>query len=144
MLNEVRLIGHVGNDTEVKEGDDWNISTFSLATTESWKDKDSCERKTATEWHNIVTNNNTAKVVSEYVKKRSFLLVCGKLKTRTYEKDGDKRYITEIYCSSLTMLGKKDSQSSDEKARQQVTAAYQQPPIQQQSDFTEQGDDLPF
>ena len=88
--------------------------SFSLATTDSWKDKATGERKSATEWHNIVVKNEgLVGIVEKYVKKGSKLHIEGKLETRTYEKDGSKRYVTEIvlypYSGEIVLLDAKDA-----------------------------------
>ena len=95
-LNKVQLIGNLGNDPDIiNEG---KIAKFSLATSESWKDKASGERKTKTEWHNIVVyNEGLVGVIQQYVKKGSKVYVEGQLQTRKWEdKDGVTKYTTEI------------------------------------------------
>ena len=95
-LNKVQLIGNLGNDPDIiNEG---KIAKFSLATSESWKDKTSGERKTKTEWHNIVVyNEGLVGVIQQYVKKGSKVYVEGQLQTRKWEdKDGVTKYTTEI------------------------------------------------
>jgi single-strand DNA-binding protein len=97
-INKVTLLGNVGKDPEIKtfpSGD--KVANFSLATTESWKDKTTGEKKSVTEWHNItVKNDKLVGIIEKYVKKGSKLHIEGKLETRKYEKDGSNRYITEI------------------------------------------------
>ena len=95
-INKVTLLGNVGKDPEIKAFQNGGkVASFSLATTESWKDKTSGERKSATEWHNIVIKNEgLVGIVEKYVKKGSKLHIEGKLETRTYEKDGSKQYVT--------------------------------------------------
>ena len=112
-LNKVQLIGNLGNDPDIiNEG---KIAKFSLATSESWNDKTSGERKTKTEWHNIVVyNEGLVGVVQQYVKKGSKVYVDGQLQTRKWEdKDGATRYTTEVvlqgFNSTLIMLGEKNS-----------------------------------
>ena len=112
-LNKVQLIGNLGNDPDIiNEG---KIAKFSLATSESWKDKASGERKTKTEWHNIVVyNEGLVGVIQQYVKKGSKVYVEGQLQTRKWEdKDGVTKYTTEIvlqnFNGTLTMLGENNS-----------------------------------
>lgn len=112
-LNKVQLIGNLGNDPDIiNEG---KIAKFSLATSESWNDKTSGERKTKTEWHNIVVyNEGLVGVIQQYVKKGSKVYVDGQLQTRKWEdKDGATRYTTEVvlqgFNSTLIMLGEKNS-----------------------------------
>lgn len=97
-INKATLIGNVGKDPEIKTFQNGGkVAQFSLATTESWKDKASGEKKTETEWHNIVVKNEgLVGIVEKYIKKGSKLYIEGKLETREYEKDGVKKYVTEI------------------------------------------------
>lgn len=128
-LNKVQLIGHVGQ-IEIKSFDGQNgprkCATFSLATTERYKDR-SGNIVNNTEWHNIVSWNH-AELCEKNVQKGTQLYVEGKLRTRSWEdKSGNKRYVTEIMADSLQLLGKKES-SQGEQAQQQ---AQQQAPVQQ-------------
>jgi single-strand DNA-binding protein len=104
-LNKVQLIGRVGKNPEVRNLDGGNkVANFTLATSEKWTDKQG-EKHETTEWHNIVTWKNLAGVVEGYVKKGDLLYVEGKLTTRSWDdKEGNKRYVTEIQCSALLML----------------------------------------
>lgn len=147
-LNKVQLIGHVGQ-IEIKSFDGQNgprkCATFSLATTERYKDR-SGNIVNNTEWHNIVSWNH-AELCEKYVQKGTQLYVEGKLRTRSWEdKSGNKRYVTEIMADSLQLLGKKEN-SQGEQAQQQ--APVQQKPQQHQTTAmpypTETvDDDLPF
>ena len=137
-LNKVQLIGNLGNDPDIiNEG---KIAKFSLATSESWKDKASGERKTKTEWHNIVVfNEGLVGVIQQYVKKGSKVYVEGQLQTRKWEdKDGATRYTTEVvlqgFNSTLTMLGEKNSS--------QASSTSSNTPSTDTS--TEIDDDIPF
>lgn len=107
LRNKVQLIGNLGNDPEVinLEGGS-KLAKFSMATNESYKNAKG-EKVTDTQWHNIVAWGKTAEIVENYLKKGNEVAVEGKLINRSYEtKDGDKRYVTEIKCSELLMLGK--------------------------------------
>lgn len=147
-LNKVQLIGHVGQ-IEIKSFDGQNgprkCATFSLATTERYKDR-SGNIVNNTEWHNIVSWNH-AEVCEKYVQKGTQLYIEGKLRTRSWEdKSGNKRYVTEIMADSLQLLGKKEN-SQGEQTQQQ--APVQQRPQQHQTTAmpypTETvDDDLPF
>lgn len=138
MLNKAQLIGNVGQDPEVKEVNGNKVASFSLATTERYKDK-SGEVKTLTEWHNVSIWGKLAEIVEKYVKKGSKLYIEGKIKTDSYEKDGVKKYTTRIIGSEIKML---DSKPSD---GQSTTAAPTLPNQQQGDNFTEPvSDDLPF
>ncbi len=107
-VNKVILVGNLGKDPEVRylEGGT-AVANFSLATTESYKDKQG-NRIEQTEWHNIVVWRGLAEVAEKYLKKGSQVYVEGKLRTRSYDdKDGVKRYSTEIVADNMTMLGGK-------------------------------------
>ena len=121
-LNKVMLIGRLGADPEIKQMvNGKNVARLSLATSQSWKDKNSGERKEKTEWHRIVIfNEGLISVVQQYLKKGANVFVEGQLSTRKWkdESSGQDKYSTEIilqgYNSSLTMLdsrGKSDSQN---------------------------------
>jgi len=97
-LNKVTLIGNLGKDPDIRSTQDGKeLASFSLATTESWKDKTTGEKKDKTEWHRIVVFGPLAGIVKNYVKKGSKLYIEGQLKTREWsDKDGAKKYTTEI------------------------------------------------
>ena len=110
-VNKVILVGNVGHDPEVRRLNSGEpVCNFSLATTESWRDKATGERKERTEWHNVVIfNENLAKVAEQYVKKGSKLYLEGQLQTRKYtDKNGQERTATEIvlqrYRGEMTLL----------------------------------------
>lgn len=111
MLNQAQLIGNLGRDPEVRtmnNGD--KVCNFSIATTESWRDKSSGERKERTEWHNIVIFGPLAEVAEKYLQKGSKVYVQGKLATRKWQdKNGVDKYTTEVvlqgFSSVLEMLG---------------------------------------
>jgi single-strand DNA-binding protein len=112
-INKVTLLGNVGGDPEIKTFQNGGkVASFSIATTDSWKDKATGERKQATQWHNIVVKNEgLVGIIEKYVKKGSKLHIEGKLETRTYEKDGSKRYVAEIvlypYSGEIVLLDPK-------------------------------------
>jgi single-strand DNA-binding protein len=97
-INKVTLLGNVGKDPEIKTfPNGGKVANFTVATTESWKDKTTGEKKSATEWHNIaVKNDKLVGIIEKHVKKGSKLHIEGKLETRKYQKDGSDRYMTEI------------------------------------------------
>lgn len=97
-LNKVILIGNLGRDPDVRRMNSGDaVVSFSLATTESWRDKQTGDRREKTEWHNVVIfNEGIAKVAEQYCKKGSKIYVEGQLRTRKWEKDGVERYTTEI------------------------------------------------
>lgn len=108
LRNKVQLIGNLGNDPEIIALESGKkLAKFSLATNESYKDVNG-EKQTKTDWHNIVAWGKTAEIIEKYVTKGKEVAVEGKLITRNYEtKEGEKRYITEVVCNELLMLGSK-------------------------------------
>lgn len=108
LRNKVQLIGNLGNDPEIIALESGKkLAKFSLATNESYKDVNG-EKQTKTDWHNIVAWGKTAEIIEKYVTKGKEVAVEGKLTTRNYEtKEGEKRYITEVVCNELLMLGSK-------------------------------------
>lgn len=108
LRNRVQLIGHVGNEPEVQNLESGSkVVRLSLATNESYRNKEG-ERVTKTEWHNVVAWNKTAEIIENYVTKGKEIGVDGKLTSRSWEdKDGNMRYITEVICSEVLLLGGK-------------------------------------
>ena len=138
-LNKVIIIGNLGRDPETKylpSGD--CICNIAVATTESWKDKQTGEKKEATEWHRVAFFGKLGEIASQYLKKGSQVYVEGSLRTREYtDKDGVKKYATDIKGSEMKMLGgRQDQQQSAPSTRQ---ASQQQ--AQSDSGFD---DDIPF
>ena len=126
-LNQVHLIGTVGNDPEVRaiQGGA-KVSSFRLATTERYKDRDG-NRQEQTEWHNITVWNNRADFVEKYIHKGSNLFIEGKLRTRQWtDQQGNKRYTTEVSAENIQLLDKPTGNQSAQPAQ------------------TENFDDLPF
>lgn len=125
-VNKVILIGNVGKDPEVRHLDSGNnVATFSLATTErGYTTKSGTEVPDKTEWHNIVAWKGLADICEKYVKKGNPLYIEGKICTREYEKDGQKRYVTEIIATSIELLGGKEAKPSEpEKTTPYATGA---------------------
>ena len=125
-LNKVILIGNVGRDPDVRYFDNNNaIANFSLATSErGYRLANGTEVPERTEWHNIVAGRERAQFVEKYVKKGSMVYVEGKIRSRSYDdKDGNKRYITEIYADRVEFYnigtGRKDSTEGKEPAPSQ-------------------------
>lgn len=122
-LNKVQLIGHLGQDPEIRRTQDGRaIANFSVATSESWRDRNSGERKEKTEWHKVVVfNEGLAKIAEQYLKKGAKVYVEGQLQTRKWEKDGIDRYATEIvlqgFGSTLTMLDGRNSNGDGDGGR---------------------------
>ncbi|WP_299120757.1 single-stranded DNA-binding protein [uncultured Winogradskyella sp.] len=107
LRNKVQLIGNLGNDPEIINLESGKtLAKFAIATNESYKNAQG-EKVTDTQWHNIVAWGKTAQIIEKYVGKGKEVAIEGKLTTRSWEdKDGMKRYITEVVCSELLMLGK--------------------------------------
>ena len=112
-LNRVTLIGNLGADPEVRYTQSREaIATIRIATTETYKDKSSGERKEITEWHRVVFFGRTAEVVGEYLKKGSPVYVEGRIQTRKWQdKDGQDRYVVEILANDMKMLGSRPADS---------------------------------
>lgn len=110
-VNKVILIGNLGKDPETRympNGD--AVTNITLATTESWKDKNSGEKREMTEWHRVVMFRKLAEIASQYLKKGSSVYIEGALKTRKWQdKDGQDRYTTEIVADEMKMLGGRSS-----------------------------------
>ena len=112
-VNKVILIGNLGRDPEVRHLDSGQtVASFSIAVSESYKNKQG-ERVDSTEWINIVLWGKLAEIAEKYLEKGSKVYVEGKLKTRTWEKDGVTKYITEVVGNNLTMLGGSPSNTGD-------------------------------
>lgn len=105
-LNKCLFAGHLGKDPETKTfANGGSVCQFSMAVTEKWKGKDGNPGE-HTEWLNIVCHGKTGELAQKYLKKGAAVMVEGKLKTRSYEKDGQKRYVSEIHVDQLHFLGK--------------------------------------
>lgn len=144
-VNKVILVGNVGKDPEVRHLDSGvAVANFPLATSESYNAKNG-ERVTTTEWHNIVLWRGLAEVAEKYVTKGRQLYIEGRIRTRSWDdKDGNKRYTTEIYGDSMQMLGTKaDNQGSASQGQAQNTAQTSQASTPK-VDEPEGEDDLPF
>lgn len=148
-INKVILVGNVGGDPEIRNTSDGReIANFSLATSESWKDKNSGERKEKTEWHRVVVfSQGLVGIIKNYVKKGSKLYLEGSLQTRKWtDNQGVEKYTTEVvlqnYNSTLQMLdGKRDGGSSSNYSSDNYSA-----PKQQNSNVAVQDndDEIPF
>jgi len=126
MLNQAQIIGHLGKDPDVRympNGDP--VTTFSLATTERWKDKTTGQQKESVEWHRVVSYGRLAEICGQYLKKGSLAFVQGKIATKKWtDKDGVDRYTTEIRAESLKMLsGRPDSSNNTAQAAPPVNTS---------------------
>jgi single-strand DNA-binding protein len=135
-VNKVILVGNLGKDPEVRHLEGGAaVANFSLATSESYKDKTSGERKTITEWHNIVLWRGLAEVAEKYLKKGDSVYIEGKIRSRQWEdKEGKTRYTTEIVGDNMVMLGSRGGSSSGSQSSEKDVVT---------SDADET-DDLPF
>jgi single-strand DNA-binding protein len=107
-VNKVILVGRLGKDPEVRNLDSGvAVANFTIATSESYKDKTTGEKKEITEWHNIVLWRGLAEVAQRYLHKGDLVYVEGKLRSRSWEKEGVTRYITEVVGDNMTMLSSK-------------------------------------
>ncbi|WP_445425211.1 single-stranded DNA-binding protein [Alishewanella sp. HL-SH06] len=130
-INKAILIGNLGQDPEVRYAQNGNaVCNLSIATSESWTDKATNERKEATEWHKVVIYQRLAEIAGEYLRKGSKVYIEGKLKTRKWQdKDGIDRYTTEIVCDELQMLdGAPQQAPAQNQGYQQPQQGYQVPP----------------
>ena len=149
-VNKVILIGHLGRDPEVRTTESGaKVARFSLATTEIFKDKNTGERKEQTEWHNIICWRNLADIAEQYLTKGRQIYVEGRLRTRSWEdSNGVKKYTTEVYADTFSMLGtKSDSSSSIPMPTQEPFSKPQQPQEPENGNlppFLAEEDDLPF
>jgi single-strand DNA-binding protein len=109
-VNKVILVGRLGNDPEVRYTQDGSaVASFSIATSDEWKDKETGDKKERTEWHRIVAWRKLGEICGEYLSKGRQVYVEGKLQTRSWEKDGVTRYTTEIIASDVQFLGGRES-----------------------------------
>ena len=130
-VNKAILVGNLGKDPELKyTPSSVAVCTFSLATTEKWTDKDG-NRQEKTDWHNIKIWRKQAEIAAEYLKKGSSVYIEGKIETRSWEQDGQKRYMTEIIADRFQMLGGKGNSS-------------EKPDNSQNTNSSPPDDDLPF
>jgi single-strand DNA-binding protein len=166
MLNKVTLIGNLGADPEIRfMPSGGSVANIRLATTRRWKDKQTGERKEATEWHRVIFFNRLAEIAGEYLKKGSQIYVEGRLQTRKWQsQDGQDHYTTEILGEEMHMLGSRSGgtgQFNNEQANNtdqarpsaapshyksapQVSPAGNQPPTPPMPDYDDFDDDIPF
>ena len=140
-VNKVILIGNLGKDPEVRHLENGAVvANFPIATSETYKDRNSGEKKTQTDWHNIVMWRGLAEIAEKYLKKGSSVYVEGKLRTRSWEdKEGNTRYTIEVVADNMTMLGRAGDGGSDSSSQQSNTTSNSDV-----SAFEDDTDDLPF
>ena len=138
--NKVILVGNLGRDPETRYLPSGGaVTNVSLATSRSWKDRDSGEQKEKTEWHRVVFFNRLGEIAGEYLKRGSKVYVEGELRTREWEKEGQKHFTTEIVATEMQMLDSKGGNSDYEKNNNSSIAA---PSSLSSSDMVD--DDIPF
>lgn len=138
-VNKAILVGNVGKDPEVRYLDkNVAVANFTLATTErGYTMQNGTQVPDRTEWHNIVAWRGLAELAEKYIKKGSQLYIEGKIQTRSWEKDGVKRYTTEIYADTIQLLGKR----SDGEEKNSNGSKSEAPPVVESN---QSEDDLPF
>lgn len=146
-VNKVILVGRLGKDPEVRNLDNGvSVANFTMATSESYKDRTTGEKKEVTEWHNIVLWRGLAEVSQKFLHKGDLVYIEGKLRTRSWEKEGVTRYTTEIVADNMTMLGSRGgggssgSSSADYSSRN----AERTPTESYSAPAGNSTDDLPF
>lgn len=149
-VNKVILVGNLGKDPETRympNGD--QVTNITVATSETWKDKNSGEQKEATEWHRVVFFRRLAEIAGQYLKKGSQVYIEGKLKTRKWQgQDGQDRYTTEIHADEMKMLGKREGMGGDgpreERSSRPAPAAKPADKPAGGGNFNDFDDDIPF
>ncbi|MBN1925205.1 MAG: single-stranded DNA-binding protein [Prolixibacteraceae bacterium] len=145
-VNKVILVGNVGKDAEVRHIDSGvAVATFPLATSETYTAK-SGEKVTNTEWHNVVAWRGLAEFAGKYITKGKQLFIEGRIRTRSYDdKDGVKRYTTEILADSIQMLGRKEQgNDNNQPANDYQTNSPEKDSVSEDFVGDDTGDDLPF
>lgn len=148
-VNKVILVGRLGKDPETRHLESGAaVANFSVATSETYKDRNTGEKKEVTEWHNVVLWRGLAEVAEKYLHKGDMVYVEGKLRTRSWEKDGITRYTTEVVGDNMTMLSSKGTNEGSGGSSQQPNSPAIN--VQDTSSGTaevtadEDTDDLPF
>lgn len=144
-LNKVMLIGNLGDEVKMHYFDDKNcVGRFPIATSESYTSKQTNERITNTEWHNIVVRNKAAEICEKYLSKGDKVYIEGRIKSRKWTDDkGMERYSTEIQCDEFTFLTPKSEQQKSQQSNT-PNANPQAQPSQPNNMVKESDDDLPF
>jgi single-strand DNA-binding protein len=145
-VNKVILVGNLGADPETRYMPSGSaVTNIRIATSESWKDKESGEQKERTEWHRVTFYNRLAEVAAEYLKKGSQVYIEGRLRTRTYEKEGQTHYSTEIIADNMQMLGSRAGAGNSDRTPVESTrepGPKTSAPEPKSADFSD--DDIPF
>jgi single-strand DNA-binding protein len=143
-INKAIIVGHLGKDPETRyTAGGRAITNFSVATSESWKDKQTGEKQEKTEWHRIVSFGRLAEVCGEFLRKGSLVYIEGKITTRKWQdKQGQDRYSTEIVASEMQMLGGKGGEQKPRQQEQQQGGFGEGGFREEEQEFTD--DDIPF
>ena len=144
-INKVILVGHLGNDPEVRYTASGSaIATISLATSESWKDKNTGDQREKTEWHRVVMFNRLEEIAGEYLKKGSLVYLEGKLQTRKWQdQSGVDKYTTEVVASEMQMLGSRGGESGFTQPKNNAVSGTNQPRNAESAEVIDD-DDIPF
>ena len=141
-INKVILVGNLGQDPEVKyTAGGAAVTTLSLATSESWKDKDTGSDQERTEWHRVVLWRRLAEIAGEYLKKGSKVYIEGQLQTRKWEQDGQTRYTTEVIGRDMQFLDSRGNSSANNSSYEDTN---QDMGSQSMPDSGITDDDIPF
>ena len=145
-VNKVILVGRLGKDPEVRNLDNGvAVANFTMATSETYKDRTTGEKKETTEWHNIVLWRGLAEVSQKYLHKGDLVYIEGKLRTRSWEKEGVTRYTTEIVADNMTMLGSRGGSSTGGSGSDYNSRSAERTPSESYSAPADNStDDLPF
>ena len=113
-INQHTVIGNLGQDPEIRfTPSGTQVTSFTVATSENWTDRETGERKERTDWHNVVTFGKLAEICEKYLKKGQQVYIQGPNRTESWEKDGTKRYMAKIYAQDMQMLGAKPEGAPD-------------------------------
>ena len=144
-INKVILVGNLGNNPDTRATKTGStVTNISIATSESWKDKQTGEKQDRTEWHRVVLHGRLAEIAAQYLQKGSKVYLEGSLRTNNWvDKDGNKRSTTEIVAAQMQMLDSRQSAPQAQPAQQPQAAPQIKPqPLPEAQDFKE--DDIPF
>ena len=150
-LNKVMLIGNLGRDPETRYSQSGSaVTRFSVATSESWRDKSTQEMQERTEWHNVVCFARLGEIASEYLKKGSKVYIEGGLRTSSWEQEGNTKYRTEVIAREMQMLDSRGSNSGGydrdppEGGGQEKRGERSEPPQTDEANSEDFDDDIPF
>lgn len=148
-VNKVILVGNLGNDPETKFlPSGVAVTNITVATSETWKDKNSGEKQEKTEWHRVSAFGKLAEIMGEYLKKGSKVYIEGSLQTRKYQKDGQDHYSTDIKCSEMQMLDSKggglEASQGHTSPNQKAATGHSAGTHAAPQNFDDFDDDIPF